>query len=351
MAPRRRSPSVLDVDVPVIRAGWPTGVALLSEDALGEVERFADDPPSGPLLVLATEFADVASDACEVIGRGILGDAFTEDFLRAVPAGDRWTVAEVEDLVARVKRYPRRRHVIAVESVERMERRSLDRLLVTLEEPPAPLLFLLVVPRLSSLPATLRGRSTDVVELAVLDEASRVRALVSRGVSSSVAEEAVRLAGIRPSLAGLLAMDSPLRPLAKTAFEPRLDFQRPVLASGERMAALCSLAAAVDAVRRGDHSRIVIDVSRFDDLTPAARVWAKDLFEVWLGHRRRALLGLLDTVDASQFAAVECSLAAMDVFRERLRSPMSPLLALVELHLMSPPVTPARSPRRAQIKR
>lgn len=319
----------------MLRSGWPSGVALVDEGSLSVLEALSEDPPEGSLVVLACEFADVAFDAGVMVAGGLLGSAAVEDFHACSPEGERWTVAEVESLAGRVLRYPRLRHVLLVDRAETMERRALDRLLLLLEEPPSPLLVLLVVPRADALPATIRGRAVREVAVGVLPVDDRVRALVARGVGVQVAREAVDLAGVRPSLAGPFAADAELRALARRALDPVVD-ARPVTGSEERLAALSSVAMVLAAVRRDPSSQVVVEACGYEDLDAPGKASFRELVAVWAAHRRRYLVGLLAGLPASQAAGLEASLAAIDVLEARLRVPVGPSAAFAAFAASSP---------------
>lgn len=319
----------------MLRSGWPSGVALVDESSLSLLESLADDPPTGSLVVLACEFADVAADAGDLVARGLLGSAAAEDLHVAVPEGDRWTVGEVEELARRASRYPRLRHVLLVDSAETMERRALDRLLLLLEEPPSPLLVILVVPRFDVLPSTIRGRAAVELRIGVLSAAARVRALESRGVGPQVAREAVALAGVRPSLAGPFAADANLRELARRALAPELD--RDVVAGSERrVQALASLAAVLAAVRRDPSGALELRERRYEDLDAAAKPVFRELVAVWADHRRRWLGGMLGNMPAHHMPDLERCLAEVGVLQDRLRVPVNPSLAFSACAAASP---------------
>lgn len=334
--PRRRAPGSPPLaEVPVLRSGWPSGVALVDEDSLSVLETLAEDPPEGSLVVLACEFADVALDAGDLVARGLLGADVLEDFHPATPEGERWTVGEVEALASRVLRYPRRRHVLLVDRAETMERRALDRLLLLLEEPPTPLLAILVVPRADVLPTTIRGRAAEEVAIGVLSAVERMKALESRGVGSAVAREAVELAGVRPSLAGPFAADATLRELARRALDPVLD-ARAVTGTEERMVALASVASVLAAVRRDPNAPASIETCGYEDLEPAGKVMFRELVAVWADHRRRWLAGLLVGVPAHVAPVLERSFRDVDTLLERLRVPVGPSLAFAACAAASP---------------
>lgn len=345
-APRRRSPgSPPPAEVPVLRSGWPSGVALIDEDSLSALEALSEDPPEGSLVVLACEFADVALDAGDLVARGLLGADVLEDFHPGTPEGERWTVGEVEALAARVLRYPRRRHVLLVDRAETMERRALDRLLLLLEEPPTPLLAILVVPRADVLPTTIRGRAAAEVAIGVLSPGDRVRALESRGVGPAVAREAVELAGVRPSLAGPFAADATLREITRRALDPVLD-ARAVTGTEERLRALATVASVLAAVRRDPSAPAPIETCGYEDLEPSGRTMFRELVAVWAEHRRRWLAGLLVDVPAHAAPVLERSFRDVDTLLERLRVPVGPPLAFAACAAASPRIEELVTTRR-----
>jgi len=298
----------------------------VDEESLSLLEGLAEDPPEGSLVVLACEFADVALDSGDLVARSLLGPDAAEDFHACSPEGERWTVAEVELVASRVLRYPRRRHVLLLDRAELIDRRALDRLLLLLEEPPSPLLAILVVPRADSLPATIRGRAACEVSVGVLPANERVRALVDRGVGAQVARDAVDLAGVRPSLAGPFAADAELRSLARRALDPVLD-ARAVTGTEERLVALSSVASALAAVRRDPGAPVVLEACGYEDLDSAGKAVFRELVAVWASHRRRHLAGLLAGLPAAGMPGLEASLAALETLETRLRVPVNPSAA------------------------
>lgn len=335
--PRRAPGSPPAKEVPVLQAGWPSGVALVDETSLSVLEALAEDPPSGSLVVLACEFADVSRDAGDMVARTMLGSSAEEDLHLAFPEGERWTVGEVEEIARRLTRYPRTRHVVLVDAAESLERRALDRLLLLLEEPPSPLLVLMVVPRFDVLPATIRGRAAAQVRIGVLSAAERVRALVSRGVGPQVAREAVELAGPRPSLAGPFASDAHLRDLARRGLSPEVGLDA-VASSDRRVLELSTLAYALAAVRRSPGSPVELRERRYEDLDPASRVLFRELVHVWADHRRRGLCALLPLLPSHAMPLLERSLEEVSLLEERLRVPVGPALAFAACVASSPAV-------------
>lgn len=329
--PRRRATAPLTVDLPVIRSGWPTGISLLSEGCLASIEALADDPPAGTLVVLVSPFSDVAADSVDLLARGILGSAFTEDYLRPEPSGDSWTVGDLEGVLSVVQRVPRSRHVVVLRNVDRMDKRVFDRLLLLLEDPPTPLLLLLTVSRAELLPGTIRGRATVTLPLEVLSATQRVQALVAKGVSPADASEAVDLAGERPSLAGLLALEPSLRALGASVLDPVFPVADTVRAASVRLEEVSTLAAVLLAVRKNPGEAVSVKVSSYEDLSPEGKGLARELLALMVGRRRRFLLGLLTDLPATRMPVWEESLAALELFSRRIGIPVTPLLALARL--------------------
>lgn len=319
---RRRSKPLAEPALQVLRAGWPSGVALLDEASLVELEMAADDPPAGSLLVLACEYADIATDAGGLIAAEMLGVNSASDFLPMTPISTRWGVADVAALADRVAVYPKSRHVVLLPSADEFERRALDRLLLVLEEPPSPLLVLLCVSRASLLPETIIGRAAKIVELRVLSSAAREAALVEHGVAPAVAAESVALAGVRPSLAGPFAADVRLRELARVALSAADQHSRPVHAAYLRLAALSTLAGLLAAVRRDPLSGVEFRAWDLDEIDQVGRRVLLDLLQVWAAHRRDALVKLLVSGDASVVDRVQEELLALESFHERVATPV-----------------------------
>jgi hypothetical protein len=319
----------------VLRAGWPSGVALVDELSLSALEELAEDPPSGSLVVLGCEYADVSRDAGEMVARGMLGASAEEDLHVLSPEGERWTVGEIEDLSRRVARYPRTRHVVVVDAAETLERRALDRLLLLLEEPPSPLLVLLVVPRFDVLPATIRGRAAREVRIGVLSSSDRAKALAQRGVGLQVARDAVDLAGPRPSLAGPFAADAALRDLARRGLAPHAG-PGTVSSAETRVRDLATLAHVLAAIRRDPSAVFEIRERRYEDLDPSSRMVFRELVHVWAAHRRRWICSLLPLASPTAMPSLERSLTELVLLEERLRVPVNPSLAFAACAAASP---------------
>lgn len=337
MAPRKRAAKPLPAaDARLLKSGWPTGVGLIAEASLSIIEQLAEDPPQGALAVFVCEFADIALDACDIVAQGILGVTYASDLWRCSPSGERWTVADVEELAFRVQRYPRLRHVLVLPDADRLDRRCADRLLVLLEEPLTPLLMLMCVPRRELLPATIRGRAALEVNLEVLSVPERVKSLMLKGVSAAVAAESVALAGVRPSLAGLFAADSGLRALAKDAFNPHLRSKSPLFETQRRLSFLATFASALRTVRADVTATRSLELLRYEDLDAESKLLTRELLLVWVEHRRALLVSLVETCSQDALVDIGVCLESLEVFVSMLRTPIAPSLALSALVAASP---------------
>lgn len=82
----------------------------------------------------------------------------------ASPVSATWTVAEFVDLVERpLSLTPAAQHVMVLDRADDLTPALADRLLLRLEDPSAPTLWLLIVADVSLLPVTVRSRLLDVV--------------------------------------------------------------------------------------------------------------------------------------------------------------------------------------------
>lgn len=195
----------------------PAWLAAQSRRLLGAA---ATGPPP-VLAILAGGYDDLSVGSAELLASRWVRDpaARSEDLRVFTPASDRWTVAELEQLLARTALQPRDRHVLVVSHASGIDLRGAEKLLKTLEEPPAATTFVLCVDALDDLTATLRGRADFSVEVEPAAESERVEQLVARGVVRHIAEEATRLSGRLVGLASVLAQNAELLDAARVAFE------------------------------------------------------------------------------------------------------------------------------------
>lgn len=295
------------------------------------LEALSDDPPAGALVVLVSPFTDVASDCLDLFARGVLGRAFAEDFYSPRPSGESWTVADLDAVLLCVRKVPRLRHLVALSGMDTTDRRVFDRLLLLLEDPPTPLLVVVTVSRLESLPGTIRGRASTVLALEVLSPAERVAALVAKGVPEPDARQAVDLAGERPSLAGLLALEPTIRSLALSVLDPVFPVESLVASAALRLGQAATLAEVLLAVRSNPSEPVSVPFTRFEDLSPEGKALAREVLGLLVSRRRRFLVEALAGVSAVEAPGLLASLKALEAFSARLRMPVSPLASLVTL--------------------
>ena len=124
------------------------------------------------------------------------GDDAAADLRVARPDGDAWTVEEVDEriLTAAAMR-PVVMNAIVVDRADRMSARAADRLLKTIECPPAASWFVLVATDASRLPVTVRGRMAATVTLQRRAGDELTAELHAKGASVPQAEEIALLAG------------------------------------------------------------------------------------------------------------------------------------------------------------
>jgi len=194
-------------------------LALLSPSARRSLTTLAQGTP--PILIaLVSDLETLAASAASLLaGRWVANtefpDAILSDLRVISPTSDRWTAEELRsEILDVVSRTPVIRHVIVIDSADRMDQRLADRLLRTLEEPPSPASFVLCVEDVTQLPVTIQGRLEHIVEILPASPTERAEALVTAGVARPAAETAVRLAGRAVTLAPLLATNPEIASLA-----------------------------------------------------------------------------------------------------------------------------------------
>lgn len=310
------------------RADTGKVIELLSNDSQDALETLAEEPPDGPVLLLGCPLPELAAAAGRWIARHHLGPAADYDAASFAPSAQRWRVTDLEPVLARAARQPRRRHVLILEDADRLEQRSYDRLLKLAEEPPAPTLLVLTATATSQLPATLRGRAAADVVVHPRPPHERVAALAAGGVRWRAAEAAVDLAGDAASLAGPLARHDRLRDLASKALDGLTADTVQLWDIHRRLAALTDLAVLLDLVDTKPDATLPQRVPACS--TPPQRAQLRklvlrlaDRFE----HTVRAQL------HAPQVAGqqVASGLDAIDRLRKRLTVPTPPGVALSAL--------------------
>lgn len=299
----------------------PEVLNLLDGVSLDALEELADDPVPGSLVILACRVPALASHAAQQLARRLLGSAFRRDFAVLAPAGERWLVSEVEQVSRALQVFPQVRHVLVLEQAHEMDARARDRLLLALEEPPAPATVVLVVPDAGLVPSTLRGRASSILTLSPADAPAQADALVAAGYSASAARDALVLAGPLADLLEPLAASSAARAAVRDAASPRWSSSHPVRDAVSRVEACASAACLLSSK----------EPTAYGALDASTKVLARRLLRLLLDRRRAAIVS--DLAAHAQVAVQEAAslLAAVDTAESQLRAGVSPVLVLAAL--------------------
>jgi len=294
-----------------------------------------------PVSLLFTAPVDDLGPGCASLlaTRWILDrNARAADLQHLAPLGDRWSVAEIEELILKpTHRYPVERHILIIERADSMDPRCADRLLKTLEEPPSSTTFVLCATDASRIPATIRGRVEHHLELEPASAQTRIEALVAYGVERSAAQEAVELAGPAVSLAMLIAVDPELAGIARALMHSKAwgYSQSPVKDADEIIENASILAASWlkgKAVKRST-----------ERLTPVERARLRILLSVCLDRYKRETSAQLREIAAGMGGAlnvqgsyitshgIQRRLEGLERAERQLRSFTSPRLVLASL--------------------
>lgn len=300
-------------------AGLATLAGLLDDASLSRLAGLAASPPTGTVVVLEAPAGDAGMAAATALAPLLLADpeAALRDVRAAAPAGDRWTVAELDLMViAPAALAPIERTVVAVASAAAMDVRAAEHLLKVLEEPPSPAVFLLVVHRAGDLLATIRGRASAVVRLELADPPTRTAQLVAGGLDAALAAEVVDLCGNNVALA--VAVASAGDPSAAVA-DLRAAFGPGVPATAPTTWALSTL---------GCLERLSALVAPAAEAKPALRSMVRHL----VAAQRSGLHARVRAAStAREWAAVDTALAALGAAERELGAYASPLAVLAAL--------------------
>jgi DNA polymerase III subunit delta' len=178
------------------------------ERAVGLLRRAADRPLHAYLLVgprgsgledAARCFAaDVISPDDDLRVQDLVVRGMHPDVVEFEPEGNQILVAQAEAIIREAHRAPieAERKVVAVFEADRLNEQASNKLLKTIEEPPARSTIVLVTSSPDELLETVRSRCQRI-DLAPLPEAALRDALVRERADASSAELAARLAGGR----------------------------------------------------------------------------------------------------------------------------------------------------------
>lgn len=204
--------------------------------------------PLGTLWCIEGMSGDAGVALGAALGAEIVGEEFAGvDVVTARPGEDRWSVAELDDLViAPALRPPMGtgRRVVVVGYGETLGKQGADRLLKSLEEPPPSTLFLLCATDAGELPAAILGRAIHRMRL---EPEHRDRSFIAAAsnLDPDLVHEVRELCGTLLMLAaGVLAHPEHLEAL-HTAMDGGGDLTRPLTTAAEVAAAVDVLAGLV----------------------------------------------------------------------------------------------------------
>lgn len=299
----------------------------------------------GNLVVLASPDGDPAPEAARRLAELLLTDPQSRalDVHLAVPAGDRWTVDELDELVlgpARLRAFERT-HVVVVDA-DAMAPAAADHLLKTLEEPSSAALFWFCVRDAATLKATLRGRAAAVLPARAAPASARVDALVAEGADPQSAAEVAALAGADLRLArAALADPALLPPLRLLAGAPLVGVAGPTAAAFALVEAVAALAAATTRVADGGKPRRTRKAptaakpkpknpwsALADEHRPAARRLLRRLLDRWRAELPAAVAA---AGTAAELAAAARAAAALESAGAELATHASPVTVLAAL--------------------
>lgn len=200
----------------------PLSQSLFSSKTTLELKKLSAEQPS-TFIILQSSLVGLGVEAAVLLAKAwVREDAYESDVRVIRPSSDKWTVAEVNDLIiSPAQKFPNDRHLIIVDNAGAMESSASEKLLKTIEEPSSPCTFIFCVEELPQLLKTLQGRATSIINLKPADGTARIAALVEAGATPTQANMAVALAGNQVRLAPLIVADPVVLDAAVTAFEIR----------------------------------------------------------------------------------------------------------------------------------
>lgn len=216
-----------------------------SKPTLARLRRFA--AAELPTVLALCGPSELALSAAEALASAVLPPgARGYDLHVARHDKDRWSVEEVEEKIVHPSALvPMQRSIVVVQDAHRMEQATSDRLLKLLEEPAHPTTFILCVPELAELSATLQSRvgaSCAVDPADTTDTRARLQSAgVERTDAALIAPWCVKL----PELVAALETNPSLAPSVIAAFGATLFTRHPATDATNVAAALDELAAVL----------------------------------------------------------------------------------------------------------
>jgi hypothetical protein len=135
-------------------------------DGASEIAILAANPPTAPLLILSGQ-PPASLEAARSLASAWCPTTFAYDVVDVAPAGRRWGVDEISNIVDLTCRVPVGAcGVVIVQRADDLTAAAADRLLLPVERADFAWTFLLLAESPDRLPATLRGRAGAVVRVA-----------------------------------------------------------------------------------------------------------------------------------------------------------------------------------------
>lgn len=187
------------------------------------------------------------------------------DVVEVEPEGSEILVDQAADIVETAFRSPVEgpRKVIVIHEAERMNAAAANKLLKTIEEPPARTVFVVVTYAVDELLDTIRSRC-QVVAFSALTETQVHDALVASGIDSGAAATAARLAGGRLDRARLLADEQHDLAVAFAAAPRRLDGTAGAAAvvAGDLLAAVDEAVKALETRHQAERDELDAEIEQ-----------------------------------------------------------------------------------------
>lgn len=344
------------------------GLMLDESSTRALVELTEDGLPTASLIILEAALPDLALAAAKALAEGLLtSEAFSSDFHLAVPERDRWSIAELDELVLRpANLVPLERNLVLVHRAERADVSAAEHLLKTLEEPPGRTLFCFIVEDAAQLLPTIRGRAGRTLRLTAAAPQERARRLSALwGMSEEEASTLVAHAGAAVSLADSIAAlaaeeRAPLTAALAVFAEAPLRSERGTADSVALLSAIEELASvqaqqlrerdsAGPGERRKRSSRRTASKKKTAD--PVTKALTRELVRAVCARWRAELVDELRGVQtASGMASVEAGLVAVGAAEQDLAAYASPLwvLAAARGRTLATPGEGEGAPPRAQ---
>lgn len=255
--------------------------------------------------------------------------AQASDVRIASPDGDRWRIDELDERVMRPSLMTADdRTVIVVARADAMDARASDHLLKTIEEPAPGTVFILTVADTGTLPATIRGRVSQWVEVEPDTPRARAELLADRyGLSPAEARSIVDACGHMTALAARLAASGAARSLLDVLSSP--------VVSTSPVSDAYKIEQGLDALARLGNPLVDPDDDANSVKKSADKAIVRLLCGTLLDNWSHQVAHLLrdTTLNADVFAAIRTLATSIETARTALSrfAPLAPTLAVVLL--------------------